>query len=680
MTAPKNKNNTASTAPTRSNRPLASQDAKDALPASKGMHATTATPVRDDEPATVKRIRPSPASGSPEYFTPLNANNPPAAGSSKRAPDSGQTVRHALGTRPLLGPNEISTILRADHTAPRGKGKKRDAGRSDAESPSPLGPYDRRATASSDSYVLPRPIRGKKDTKSGTVSESPSVQSSTLSSNAFPISEDGEGNPLYAPDSRLDRVRRIADDLQHRRGASSDLFGAIDLTFDGARRDQVFPVRIEEVKPAAGTDKPSRYRLQSEYAAHLIAVMELVSDTLNEFLRAAASPRMFSFGSSTYYSNRSFEELVNSDWPSQAIVVSLEWRLIMRIQAVQIAITRFLSDAAFIPGQIPRVASPAFTNNSVFAQRIQQLIHEDMPNRTPASPRGEDEAWSRDVNNHAQLAYDLASLQEVPENAPASPKPSVSGSRIRPVDLALQASPRTQTIKSLASPRTQTILSRAASPAPSRGDKSDRPSRPSHNSSPSDSEPPRRGPPPPPPPDDPDADDEGDGPPSSRHSPAPGGIPRGPRGQRGLPGPPGPPGPPGLPGADALEGEPRRPGPRGPLGPPGTPGPPGPPGPLNPADPAARPPAEPRPTGPYFKEGITAADFPSFDGTPSAFDEWLETGDRFHQYGHNTRLNDHLARVATRNFKGIAAAWWAGLSQDDRDTHTEHWPILRDYV
>jgi hypothetical protein len=44
------------------------------------------------------------------------------------------------------------------------------------------------------------------------------------------------------------------------------------------------------------------------------------------------------------------------------------------------------------------------------------------------------------------------------------------------------------------------------------------------------------------------------------------------------------------------------------------------------------------------------------------------------------RLNDHLARVATRNFKGIAAAWWAGLSQDDRDTHTEHWPILRDYV
>ena len=87
------------------------------------------------------------------------------------------------------------------------------------------------------------------------------------------------------------------------------------------------------------TDKPSQYRLQSEYVAHLIAVMELVSDMLNEFLQAAKSPRMFSFGSSAYYSNCSFEELVNSDWPSQVIVVSLERRLIMRIQVAQIAIT-----------------------------------------------------------------------------------------------------------------------------------------------------------------------------------------------------------------------------------------------------------------------------------------------------------------------------------------------------
>ena len=85
MTAPKKKTNSASIAPMRSNQPLASPDTGDALPTSKGMHATTVTPVHDDEPATVKHIQPSPASGSPEYFMPLNANSSQVASSSKRA-------------------------------------------------------------------------------------------------------------------------------------------------------------------------------------------------------------------------------------------------------------------------------------------------------------------------------------------------------------------------------------------------------------------------------------------------------------------------------------------------------------------------------------------------------------------------------------------------------------------
>ena len=131
MTAPKKKTNSVLTAPMRSHRPLVSPDAGDALPTSKG---TTATPVRDDEPATIKRIQPSPASRSPEYFMPLNANSSQVASSSKKAPGSNQTVRHALGTRPLLGPSEITTILHADHPAPRSKGKLQDSGRPDTES------------------------------------------------------------------------------------------------------------------------------------------------------------------------------------------------------------------------------------------------------------------------------------------------------------------------------------------------------------------------------------------------------------------------------------------------------------------------------------------------------------------------------------------------------------------
>ena len=112
-------------------------------------------------------------------------------------------------------------------------------------------------------------------------------------------------------------------------------------------------MRIEEVPSIGNSTKPCCYQLQTEYATHLVAVMELVSDALNELLRAAKSPRLFSFGSSAYYGNHSFEELVNSDWPTQAIVASLERRLLMRMQGAPITITRFLSDAAFVPGQIP---------------------------------------------------------------------------------------------------------------------------------------------------------------------------------------------------------------------------------------------------------------------------------------------------------------------------------------
>ena len=87
-----------------------------------------------------------------------------------------------------------------------------------------------------------------------------------------------------------------------------------------------------------------------------------------------------------YYDNRSFEELVNSDWPTQTIVASLERQLLLQIQGTHIAITRYLSGVAFMLGQLPQVASPAFTNNSEFMQRIQQIINSEKPSRASASP------------------------------------------------------------------------------------------------------------------------------------------------------------------------------------------------------------------------------------------------------------------------------------------------------
>ena len=85
-------------------------------------------------------------------------------------------------------------------------------------------------------------------------------------------------------------------------------------------------------------------------------------------------------------------------------------------------------------------------------------------------------------------------------------------------------------------------------------------------------------------------------------------------------------------------------GTKGDLGPPGLPGPPG---------AAYLPVPKPRPSSPYFKEEIRASDFPVFNGTAASFDMWLECGDNYYTYGHNTRLAEALRRVATLNFKGI---------------------------
>ena len=238
-------------------------------------------------------------------------------------------ICHAPTTRPLLGPSEINTILRSNYPTLR-KSKQAESSRlpvrstPDIESPTPHAPSDSCLATSNGSYVLPKPTRGAKHTRSDAVSGDLTTPASSLGSNVFTNPDSKESNPLYVPDMRLARVRLLADDVLHHRGANKDLLGAITLTFNPEHRDRVFPVRIEEVPPIRNATQPCRYRLQEEYAAHLIAVMELVSNTLNEFLRAAESPRLFSFRSSAYYSNRSFKELVNSDWPTQTIIASLE--------------------------------------------------------------------------------------------------------------------------------------------------------------------------------------------------------------------------------------------------------------------------------------------------------------------------------------------------------------------
>ncbi len=142
-----------------------------------------------------------------------------------------------------------------------------------------------------------------------------------------------------------------------------------------------------------------------------------------------------------------------------------------------------------------------------------------------------------------------------------------------------------------------------------------------------------------------------------------GGVPiRGPRGQRGFPGPPK-----GDPGDDGP------PGPPGPPGPYGDRGPPGPPGPAGAYDPEAY-----RQNGLRYEEKLKASEFPAFDGTEDSYGIWAEKGDVYFHYGQQSASVEDLGRVATFNFSGIAAVWWHGLTQEERNERTEHWPTLRD--
>ena len=162
----------------------------------------------------------------------------------------------------------------------------------------------------------------------------------------------------------------------------------------------------------------------------------------------------------------------------------------------------------------------------------------------------------------------------------------------------------------------------------------------------------------------------------SRDSGAPN---RGPQGQRGPPGPPGPPGSEGEPGDDGLPGPPGPPGlygDRGNPGPPGLLGPPGPPGPLGPA--GMNTPGANRQQGLRYEEKLKASEFPTFDRTEDTYGTWAEKGDAYFHYGQQSASVEDLGWVATFNFTGIAAVWWHGLTQEEQNNRTEHWPTLRD--
>jgi hypothetical protein len=86
----------------------------------------------------------------------------------------------------------------------------------------------------------------------------------------------------------------------------------------------------------------------------------------------------------------------------------------------------------------------------------------------------------------------------------------------------------------------------------------------------------------------------------------------------------------------------------------------------------------PRTTRLRFEEKLKASEFPPFDGTDETYRMWAKKGDSYFLYGHGDSSVDDLGRVSTFNFSGVAAIWWHGLTQEERNDWTQDWPTLRD--
>jgi hypothetical protein len=152
--------------------------------------------------------------------------------------------------------------------------------------------------------------------------------------------------------------------------------GALELTFNTSQRDACFPSRVATIPPREDSSHmATQYKLNDEYAEHLICTMDLTMAALNEFLQAAGQERTFSFGSSLHFSGRNPQEPTRNDWATKQVLISIKTRLLRRLESAHKAISSFLRYAEPQPSRwYSRAPSPAFTNSTDFAQSVMGSI------------------------------------------------------------------------------------------------------------------------------------------------------------------------------------------------------------------------------------------------------------------------------------------------------------------
>ena len=142
--------------------------------------------------------------------------------------------RHAPGLRPLLGPEQIGTIVKSQLKKRKGKRAGSfttvlEQGCDESPSPMELPTLAHSERTSSFKVLQIRQCYDWEQPMPGNFTSGDSPYSVPETEDTLPIHE---SQNLASPSQRMTRIRMITEDLHNQKGADDDVIGALQLTFN----------------------------------------------------------------------------------------------------------------------------------------------------------------------------------------------------------------------------------------------------------------------------------------------------------------------------------------------------------------------------------------------------------------------------------------------------------------
>jgi hypothetical protein len=236
---------------------------------------------------------------------------------------------------------------------------------------------------------------------------------------------------------RLHAIAEIATrlDYAHQLNYNDDVLGALEFTFDQSKLNHTFPSKVKEWNPPEGSTDPPQYQFRLDYTQHLEVTMSLAMCFLNKFLYTAGNERCFSFGLSTFYGNRPFQQLIYEFYPTKQVALHLNSRILHRLDRAHKGILLFMECSTFDPAKgYPQVVSPAFTSSNDFGKDVVSLLMKAGVRLQAGTPERKDRQWDNNVMADIVSAYSETgdSPRERNSDQAASPGPQPLTPQNRP--------------------------------------------------------------------------------------------------------------------------------------------------------------------------------------------------------------------------------------------------------